>query len=119
MFFGIKSIKHFSLFAFACSLAIFSLTGCAAFKAIGVYADPVLQLQDDIDAVLSDSIFIPGRASVKVASLDRKEVLYERDSKMLMRPASNMKLLTSSTAIGLLGKDYQFKTSILADTSLS
>lgn len=119
MLFGIKRSKHFSLFAFACSLAIFSLTGCAAFKAMGVYADPVSQLQDDIDAVLSDSIFIPGRASVKVASLDRKEVLYERDSKMLMRPASNMKLLTSSTAIGLLGKDYQFKTSILADTSLS
>lgn len=117
MIFGIKRIKHF--FPFVFSLAILSLTGCAAFKSIGLYTDPVAQLQEDIDAVLSDSIFIPGRASLKVASLDRKEVLYERDSKMLMRPASNMKLLTSATAIGLLGKDYQFKTSVLADTLLS
>ncbi|MBI3578567.1 MAG: D-alanyl-D-alanine carboxypeptidase/D-alanyl-D-alanine-endopeptidase [Ignavibacteriales bacterium] len=119
MLFNFKRTNHLVIFPALFSLTILSLTGCAAFRSIRFYVNPVKQLQDDIDSVLSDSIFVPGRASVKVASLDRKEVLYERDSKMLMRPASNMKLLTSSTAIALLGKDYQFKTDVMADTSLS
>lgn len=119
MLFNFKRTKQFILFPVLFSLAILLLTGCAAFRSIRFHADPVRQLQDSIDAVLSDSIFVPGRASVKVASLDRKEILYDLDSKMLMRPASNMKLLTSSTAIALLGKDYQFKTHVLTDTSLS
>jgi hypothetical protein len=47
-------------------------------------------LRDNINAVLADSIFIPTQASIKIISLDSNNVLYERASKMLMRPASNI-----------------------------
>ncbi|HLF20263.1 MAG TPA: D-alanyl-D-alanine carboxypeptidase/D-alanyl-D-alanine-endopeptidase, partial [Bacteroidota bacterium] len=79
-------------------------------------SDPLERLKYDIDLVLADSIFVPARASVKIVSLESGEVLYERESKMLMRPASNMKLLTSSSALQILGKDFLFKTSVHVDS---
>ena len=93
-------------------------SSCAIFRPAGRPSDPLAALRYDIDQVLADSIFIPARAGIKVISSNSKEVLYERDSKILMRPASNMKLLTSSTALHVLGKDYRFKTSVYTDTSV-
>ena len=90
----------------------FLAAGCAIFQPTGRPNDPLRALTYDIDAILSDSVFVPAYASLKIVSLDRGDVLYERDSKKLMRPASNMKLLTASAAISLLGKEHQFKTAI-------
>ena len=94
------------------------LTGCSAFRSVGRPSDPIEALQYDIDTILSDSIFVPARTSIKVVSLESGEILYERDSRLLMRPASNMKLLTSATALQILGKEYKFKTALLADTTV-
>lgn len=91
------------------------LSGCAIFRSGGRPADPIEGLRYDIRLVLADSIFIPSQASVKIVSLDTKEVLFDHNSKLLMRPASNMKLLTSSTALHVLGLQHQFKTSVVAD----
>lgn len=107
------SLNHLHLLTFW--LLTLLLSGCSIFFPAGRPSDPVAALRYDIDRILSDSIFTPARASVKIVSLDSKEVLFERDSKMLMRPASNMKLLTSATALHVLGTDYQFRTSVLAD----
>ena len=52
-------------------------------------------------------------------SLDNGEVLYERDAKTLLRPASNLKLLTTAAALEMLGKNYFFKTCLYADTLIS
>ena len=93
-----------------------ALSGCAIFRPTGRPSDALAALRYDIDQVLADSMFIPSRASIKVISGDTKEMLYERDSKLLMRPASNVKLLTSATALHVLGKEYRFKTSISSDT---
>ncbi len=111
----IPSLLRFVLILVAASTL---LIGCATFRSGGRPSDPTEALRYDIDAVLADSIFIPARTSIKVVSLESREVLYERDSKLLMRPASNMKLLTSATALHALGKDYKFKTAVLADTNV-
>jgi D-alanyl-D-alanine carboxypeptidase/D-alanyl-D-alanine-endopeptidase (penicillin-binding protein 4) len=95
------------------------LSGCSLLGLVGRPSDPVEALRYDIDAVLADSIFVPAQASTIVVSLDSKEVLYERDSKLLMRPASNMKLLTASTALRVLGTEYKFRTEVLQDTSMN
>ena len=90
--------------------------GCAG-TGIATRPDtPLEALRYDIDRVLADSVFTPTRASVMIVSLDRGDTLYERDSKMLMRPASNMKLLTTSTALKILGTGYVFHTSVFADS---
>ncbi|MCI0706640.1 MAG: D-alanyl-D-alanine carboxypeptidase/D-alanyl-D-alanine-endopeptidase [Ignavibacteriae bacterium] len=100
-------------------ISILTFGGCAALRSPAVPSHPVERLRYDIDRLLSDTLFILARTGIKIVSLKTGETLYERNSQMLLRPASNMKLLTTSTAIGLLGKDYQFRTAILTDTVLS
>src|SRR4051812_37208283 len=52
--------------------------------------------------------------AVRVYSLGRKEVLYERNPDLSLNPASNMKLLTSAAALARLGPGYRFTTRVLA-----
>lgn len=92
------------------------LAGCAGTGIVTRPDDPHGALRYDVDQILADSIFIPARTAIKVVSLDKGDVLYERDSKLLMRPASNMKLLTSSSALEILGTDYVFHTVVSADS---
>ncbi len=99
--------------------AMLFLTGCSTLFMPGIPRDPVERLQYDIDRIVSDSTFIPARASILVESLDAGDLLYERDSKLLMRPASNTKLLSSAAAIALLGADFQFRTAVMADTPVT
>lgn len=112
------SLNHRSSCLLLLALAVLSafLSGCAVFFPNSRPSDPLEGLRYDISRVLSDSIFVQARPSIKVISLESKEVLFERDSKLLMRPASNMKLVTSASALGVLGKNYIFKTPVLADT---
>jgi D-alanyl-D-alanine carboxypeptidase/D-alanyl-D-alanine-endopeptidase (penicillin-binding protein 4) len=95
------------------------LSGCAGLGLLVKSPGPVQKLHDGLDAVLTDSIFVPTQTSIKVVSLDSKEVLYERNSRLLMRPASNMKLLTASAALRVLGTNHEFETEVLRDTSMS
>lgn len=92
-----------------------TLSGCVSTRSVlsppAVSAiNPLKQLQNNINSILSDPIFIPVHASIKVVSLDNEKVLYEHDSKALMNPASNVKLITSAAALSVLDTSYQFQT---------
>jgi len=89
-----------------------TLLGCGATRPAVVSLDPLTQLRKDINSILSDSLFIPARASVKVVSLEDGNVLFDHDSKALMNTGSNMKLLTSAAALSILDTNYQFKTAV-------
>ncbi|PEJ59350.1 peptidase S13 [Bacillus sp. AFS002410] len=68
-----------------------------------------------IDPILNQENLKGVTTGIVVGSLDRKsgeEVLYQRDGDDLLTPASNMKLLTSATALRELGPDYTFKTEL-------
>lgn len=80
--------------------------------------DPLKQLQNNINSILSDSIFISTHASIKVVSLDSESILYEHESKALMNPASNIKLITSAAALSVLDTGYQYKTSVFVDDNI-
>jgi len=110
----VRPAKYFLFLLAASSI----LSGCSLPGFVGRSSDPVEALRDQINAVLADSIFGPAGASVRIVSLDSKQVLYERNSRLLMRPASNMKLLTASAALRVFGTDYKFKTQVLQDTSV-
>lgn len=73
------------------------------------------QLQSQIDGILDDSVLAPSFIGVKIISLDDGKVLYTRNSNKLLHPASNMKLLTTSTAVSTLDKDFRFTTRITSD----
>ncbi len=82
-------------------------------------ADPVRQLGADIDAILADSLFTHTLTCIKVVSLNSGKTLYERNSRLLVHPASNLKLFTSSTALQALGEAFRFRTDVLADSAVS
>jgi len=77
--------------------------------------NPLKQLQNKINAILSDSIFISSHAGIKIVSLDSGQVFYEHDNTSLMNPASNIKLITSACALAVLDTGYQFKTSVFVN----
>ena len=82
----------------------------------GIPTDPAERLQYDIDQALADSIFRSTVPSLKVYAPASGEVLFERNSSLYVRPASNMKLMTSATALHVLGPRYIFKTSVAFDS---
>ncbi len=108
-------MKRLCLFSILAVLAI-ALDGCSTIERLTQGEPPLEQFRNNIDALLSDSIFNATKCGIKIVSLDNNEVLYERDARMLLRPASNMKLLTAAAALSTLGKNFQLKTEMYADT---
>jgi len=49
---------------------------------------------------------------IEIKSLDNGKVLYEKNANLLFVPASNFKLLVSSTALDVLGPEYSMTTSL-------
>lgn len=74
-------------------------------------ADPAA-LRERIDAALAKLGPHP-TAAVRVVSLTRGEVLYERNPDLSLNPASNMKLFTLAAVLARLGPDYRFTTRAL------
>lgn len=69
-------------------------------------------VKSGIDSVLSDNFFNSTLMGVKVYDLSANKTLYERNEKFLLKPASNMKVLTTSAGLVFLGPDYNFTTSV-------
>jgi len=69
-------------------------------------------LQFSIDSILADEFFNSSIAAVLVYDLTAGEYLYNRYEKMLLHPASNMKVLTSSAGLVFLTPEYTFKTKL-------
>jgi D-alanyl-D-alanine carboxypeptidase/D-alanyl-D-alanine-endopeptidase (penicillin-binding protein 4) len=59
-----------------------------------------------------------GLWGVEVKSLETGKVLYTRNARKLMMPASNMKIVTLAAAAETLGWDYRFKTTLETDDDI-
>lgn len=100
--------------------SFFSLIiGCTASENLqfppGKAASPRLVLPS-FENILSDSIFQRSLVGMKIVSVNRGDVLFEKNSRLLLRPASNMKLLATATAFSLLERDFQFNTTLHVDS---
>jgi D-alanyl-D-alanine carboxypeptidase/D-alanyl-D-alanine-endopeptidase (penicillin-binding protein 4) len=73
-------------------------------------------LQSRINEILQKPELAPAMVGIKVASLDTGRVLFAENAHKLLRPASNMKLYTVSTALDRLSPDFHFSTSVYANS---
>lgn len=86
----------------------------------------VAQAEETMEKTLSDSITkiieekLAG-ADVSVTVRDRVsgEMVYDYNGQTTIKPASNMKLLTTAAALDVLGKDYRFNTTLYTSGKMS
>ncbi|GGA16670.1 D-alanyl-D-alanine carboxypeptidase/D-alanyl-D-alanine endopeptidase [Psychrobacillus lasiicapitis] len=86
----------------------------------------VAQAEEAVKVTLSNSITrivaekLAG-ADVSITVRDRHsgEMIYDYNGQTTIKPASNMKLLTTAAALNVLGKDYRFNTSLYTTGKLS
>src|SRR2546426_2650611 len=67
-------------------------------------------LQSDIKSILSDELLRGSQVSVVVEAMPDGRALYHHNEHQLLMPASNMKILTTSAALNLLGPEFRFRT---------
>ena len=86
----------------------------------------VAQAEEAIEVTLSDSInriveekLAGADVSITVRDRHSGEMIYDYNGQTAVKPASNMKLLTTATALEVLGKDYRFNTSLYTTGKLS
>ncbi|SDQ40787.1 D-alanyl-D-alanine carboxypeptidase/D-alanyl-D-alanine endopeptidase [Actinopolyspora saharensis] len=72
------------------------------------------ELRDDLDGILEDPRLEGATAGVVVRDPRSDRVLYARNPRTRMTPASNAKLFTSVAALETLGEDFRFDTEVLA-----
>jgi D-alanyl-D-alanine carboxypeptidase/D-alanyl-D-alanine-endopeptidase (penicillin-binding protein 4) len=70
-------------------------------------------LQKDIQSILGDELLRSASVGIAVAAMPEGRELYRHNEHQLLMPASNMKVLTTSTALNLLGADFKFKTMLV------
>jgi len=106
------------LFAF-CLLPF--LPACSSSKQLQIAptggARTLAELRQRLDTILNDPALAHAMAGIKIVSLRTGEVFYERRADLLAHPASNQKLLTSATALSVLGPAYVFRTSVACDSA--
>ena len=106
--------------AFVFCLLALQLQGCAraqpAFFASPrqFTADPLRQLQQDITAATTGTGVQRATWGVVVESLDRGDRLFELNPGHLLVPASVAKLVSLATAVGAVGWDYRYETTLQA-----
>lgn len=69
-------------------------------------------LKSSLDSLFKTDLFESTIGSIDIYNLSENKTVYQKNNKMLLTPASNMKLLTSIAGILYLGADYQFETSL-------
>ena len=69
-------------------------------------------LKTKLDSLTSTTFFDTAAVSIDVFDLTSNRILYQKNNKLLLHPASNMKILTTATALFFLGDDFVFETSL-------
>src|SRR5262245_44137446 len=98
------------------------LVGCATGRAT---VRPVLsggarsELRRTIDSMATAPAFRNAHWGILVVDPLSGDTLYSRNAGKLFIPASNMKILTSTTALEQLGPDFTYRTSFVARGAVS
>ena len=69
-------------------------------------------LESQINKIIDDEFFNHSQIAIEIYDLTTNQILYSKNNKLLLHPASNMKLLTSAAGLIFLGDNYNFTTSL-------
>jgi len=78
-----------------------------------------LELNRKIDKILARYGQLPENWGIVFRSLDKGDYLVSRNDQHGYMPASNLKLLVTAVALDALGPDFRYRTTVLADGSVS
>src|SRR5256714_5288411 len=99
-------------------VAASALTGCVSVMRSVRPGSSRAQLHHIIDSLTNQAEFRNGNWAVLIVNSRTGDTMYSRNAGKLFMAASNMKIITSAVALSLLGPDYTYKTTFLADGSV-
>jgi D-alanyl-D-alanine carboxypeptidase/D-alanyl-D-alanine-endopeptidase (penicillin-binding protein 4) len=102
-----KSYDIMELLSKSLVLVVFVLQGVSCFA----------QLDKGVQELITDNCFRKGEISMYAVDIGKDQEIIDYRGDKLMTPASVQKLLTTSTALELLGPEYSFQTRFLIDKS--
>ena len=73
------------------------------------------ELRHFVDSLTTQTEFRNATWGVLIVNPRTGDTLYSKNAGKLIMPASNMKIITSAAALTLLGPDYTYRTTFLAD----
>lgn len=76
------------------------------------------QLGQDINAIIGDQNFADATWGISVVSCETGESLYAANDRMNRQVASNIKLITTASALQRLGSEYRFATTLYISGTL-
>mgnify|MGYP006276740647 CR=1 FL=1 len=100
----------------ACFAHLVVLFACLAVLGGGpspARADQVAAVKQRISRILANQGLSRSQVGIYARVSDSGRVLFARNADTAMIPASNFKLVTTATAMGVLGPDYRFTTDVL------
>ena len=81
------------------------------------FALPLQSLATINGAVISN--LGTGNVALTIRDAETGKTVYSHNGDKLMRPASNMKLISGAAALGILGEDYRFTTDLYIDGTVN
>ncbi len=88
-------------------LSLAGFSGCATFP-----TGEGRTLQDEIDEIISTPPLDQVNWGIRVVDPERGQILYSRHAHLKFVPASNMKILSTATALSVLGPDFRYETDL-------
>src|SRR4051794_37427507 len=114
-----EASKRRFLRALVITIATLALNACVTVIGTVRPASSRAELRHTVDSLTSQTEFRNANWGVLIVNPRTGDTLYSKNAGKLFMPASNMKIITSAAALTLLGPDYTYKTTFLADGPVS
>ena len=90
--------------------------GCLLFLQTASFAQvSKTETVKELSTLLKDKYFQSCQIAVDVYNITKNEPIFKHNEKLLFRPASNMKVITSATALQFLSPNFNFTTQVKYD----
>ncbi|MBC7450707.1 MAG: D-alanyl-D-alanine carboxypeptidase/D-alanyl-D-alanine-endopeptidase [Cytophagales bacterium] len=94
-----------------CSIQAVVLIACTLMSSAHVLAQAGIQVK--LRSMINDSLLTKAQVGISVKNARTGTLVYEYNGNSAFTPASNLKLLTTATALSVLGPDYTYSTKLL------